>query len=234
MAYGTESIGRVSKIFGPGNRYVMLAKQLVSAQGTAIDMPAGPSEVMVMADATANPSFVAADLLSQAEHGPDSQSVLLTTDRSLISAVQSEVECQAGRLQRSEQIRESLSHSLLIQLNNDDDMVRFANHYAPEHLIISTQDAWTLANQVTAVGSVFVGRWSPESAGDYASGTNHTLPTVGLAAAYSGLGTDSFMHAVTYQALTREGLERLAPTIVTMAQAEGLQAHAEAVKIRLR
>ena len=233
MAYGTESISRVYKIFGPGNRYVTKAKQMVSAQGTAIDMPAGPSEVMVMADDTANPAFVAADFLSQAEHGPDSQSLLVCRTAEFAQRVDAEIARQLALLPRADIASKSLAHSRIVVIEDIDTMVDFANEYAAEHLIISMSDAWAIADRITAAGSIFVGHYSPESAGDYASGTNHTLPTMGLATAYSGIGLDSFMHAITYQELTHEGLNALGNTIIQMAEAEGLDAHANAVKIRL-
>ena len=233
MAYGTESIRRVYKIFGPGNRYVTKAKQMVSAQGTAIDMPAGPSEVMIMADATAQPAFVAADFLSQAEHGPDSQSILVCNSQNLATQVETEIARQLTLLPRADIAKQSLANSRIVVFDDEDTMIDFANDYAAEHLIISMDDAWSVANRITAAGSIFIGHYSPESAGDYASGTNHTLPTMGLATAYSGIGLDSFMHAITYQELTQEGLKALGKTIIHMAEAEGLDAHANAVKIRL-
>ena len=233
MAYGTESIRRVYKIFGPGNRYVTKAKQMVSAQGTAIDMPAGPSEVMVMADATACPAFVAADFLSQAEHGPDSQSILVCNSRELAAQVEDEIARQLALLPRVDIAARSLENSRIVVFDDVDTMVDFANDYGAEHLIIAMNDAWSVADRITVAGSIFVGHYSPESAGDYASGTNHTLPTMGLATAYSGIGLDSFMHAITYQELTQEGLNTLGNTIICMAEAEGLDAHANAVKIRL-
>ena len=232
MAYGTESIRRVYKIFGPGNRYVTKAKQMVSAQGTAIDMPAGPSEVMVMADATAQPAFVAADFLSQAEHGPDSQSLLVCNSQVLAAEVESEITRQLALLPRADIATRSLENSRIVVFDDVDTMVDFANDYAAEHLIIAMNDAWSVADRITAAGSIFVGHYSPESAGDYASGTNHTLPTMGLATAYSGIGLDSFMHAITYQELTQEGLTSLGNTIIQMAEAEGLDAHANSVAIR--
>ena len=233
MAYGTESIRRVYKIFGPGNRYVTKAKQMVSAQGTAIDMPAGPSEVMVMADVTAQPAFVAADFLSQAEHGPDSQSILVCNSQVLAAEVESEITRQLALLPRADIATRSLENSRIVVFDDVDTMVDFANDYAAEHLIIAMDNAWGVANRITAAGSIFVGHYSPESAGDYASGTNHTLPTMGLATAYSGIGLDSFMHAITYQELSQEGLNALGSTIIQMAEAEGLDAHANAVKVRL-
>lgn len=233
MAYGTESIHRVYKIFGPGNRYVTKAKQIVSSQGTAIDMPAGPSEVMVMADETARPDFVAADFLSQAEHGPDSQSILVCNSPDLANQVETEITSQLALLPRADIATRSLENSRIVVFDKVNTMIDFANEYAAEHLIIAMNDAWSIADRITAAGSIFVGHYSPESAGDYASGTNHTLPTMGLANAYSGIGLDSFMHAITYQELTQEGLNTLGNTIIQMAEAEGLDAHANAVKVRL-
>lgn len=232
MAYGTESIPRVDKIFGPGNRYVTKAKQLVT-DTTAIDMPAGPSEVLVMADDTARPDFVAADMLSQAEHGPDSQAILVCRSMNFAGKVADEVTRQATLLRRSEAVKESLSHSRIIVFDHPDRMTDFANAYAAEHLIISMKDPWQTAEKITAAGSIFIGNYSPESAGDYASGTNHTLPTSGWARAFSGVNTDSFMRKITYQELSRDGLASLAPAIIAMAEAEGLDAHAAAVKVRI-
>lgn len=233
MAYGTESVPRVDKIFGPGNRYVTLAKQLVSSRHTAIDMPAGPSEVMVLADETATPAFVAADLLSQAEHGRDSQAMLICNSAALAQAVDEEVSRQAAALERADYIQQSLSHSRAIVLEDRETMLAFANEYAPEHLILSVSHPWQAAEQIRTAGSVFIGHYTPESAGDYASGTNHTLPTSGWAHSYSGVNMDSFMRKMTLQELTPAGLRQLAPTITTMAEAEGLEAHANAVRIRL-
>ena len=233
MAYGTESIPKVDKIFGPGNRYVTLAKQEVSTDNTSIDMPAGPSEVMVMADGSARPQFVAADLLSQAEHGRDSQAVLVCKSASFAYDVLEEVKRQAALLPRGEMISSSLENSRIVVFNHLTEMLEFEELYAPEHLIISMDCAREIAESVDNAGSIFVGNYSPESAGDYASGTNHTLPTMGLARAWSGIGLDSFMHSITYQELTRKGLESLGETITTMAEAEGLDAHAAAVKYRL-
>lgn len=232
MALGTETIGRVDKIFGPGNRYVTKAKQHLSSV-VAIDMPAGPSEVLVMADSSADATFVAADLLSQAEHGRDSQAILVCDSEDTARKVDAEVRRLMTRLSRAESVEGSLSHSRLIVFTDSDDMMDFVNAYAPEHLIISMRDAWTLASKVRAAGSVFIGNYSPESAGDYASGTNHTLPTAAWARSYSGVNIDSFMRKITYQELTRDGLGLLAPTIVAMAEAEGLDAHALAVKVRV-
>ena len=233
MAYGTESIERVFKIFGPGNRYVTKAKQMVSAQGTAIDMPAGPSEVMIMADDSARPDFVAADFLSQAEHGPDSQSLLVCRSQEFAEQVNAEIARQLALLPRADIATRSLANSRIVVFDDIDTMIAFANAYASEHLIIAMNDAWAVADRITAAGSIFVGHYSPESAGDYASGTNHTLPTMGLASAYSGIGLDSFMHAITYQELSQEGLNSLSNTIIRMAEAEGLDAHANAVKVRV-
>lgn len=232
MAYGTESITRVDKIFGPGNRFVTKAKQLVSTV-TAIDMPAGPSEVMIMADASASPAFVAADMLSQAEHGPDSQAIALCDSPRLASAVAEEVERQTALLSRRELVEGSLSHSRIIVLPSREDMTEFANLYASEHLIISMSDPWDVASHITSAGSVFIGNYSPESAGDYASGTNHTLPTGGWARSMSGVNIDSYMRKITFQELTADGLRSLAPVITAMATAEGLDAHAAAVTVRL-
>ena len=233
MAYGTESIERVFKIFGPGNRYVTKAKQMVSAQGTAIDMPAGPSEVMIMADDSARPDFVAADFLSQAEHGPDSQSLLVCRSQEFAEQVNAEIARQLALLPRADIATRSLANSRIVVFDDIDTMIAFANAYASEHLIIAMDDAWAVADRITAAGSIFVGHYSPESAGDYASGTNHTLPTMGLASAYSGIGLDSFMHAITYQELSQEGLNSLSNSIIRMAEAEGLDAHANAVKVRV-
>lgn len=232
MALGTESIARVDKIFGPGNRYVTKAKQQLSSV-VAIDMPAGPSEVLVMADSSANPAFVAADLLSQAEHGRDSQAILVCDSEAIAAEVDSEVKRLCGHLGRIESVEASLSHSRLIVLPSRADMIDFVNTYAPEHLIISMEEPWGVASEIRAAGSVFIGNYSPESAGDYASGTNHTLPTGAWVRSFSGVNLDSFMRKITYQELSREGLGLLASTIVTMAGAEGLDAHALAVKIRM-
>lgn len=233
MAYGTESIPKVDKIFGPGNRYVTMAKQMVAARNTAIDMPAGPSEVMVLADASANPTFVAADMLSQAEHGRDSQAIVVCDSMALAESVASEVERQRVLLSRADYVAESLANSRAIVFDNRDDMIAFANEYAAEHLIISMADAWGVAAEITAAGSIFIGNYSPESAGDYASGTNHTLPTSGWAHSCSGVNIDSFVRKITIQELSKSGIEALAPTIIAMAEAEGLEAHAAAVKVRI-
>ena len=233
MAYGTESVPKVDKIFGPGNRYVTLAKQLVSGRNTSIDMPAGPSEVMVMADESADARFVAADLLSQAEHGRDSQAMVVCNSEALAEAVMAEVERQAALLSRGEYIAESLKNSRAVVFASRQEMIDFANAYAAEHLIVSMQDAWSVVDKITAAGSIFVGNYSPESAGDYASGTNHTLPTSGWAHSCSGVNVDSFMRKMTIQELSKEGLQGLSATIVAMADAEGLEAHAAAVKVRM-
>lgn len=233
MAYGTETVPSVYKIFGPGNQYVTCAKQLVQQEGTAIDMPAGPSEVCVLADASANPSFVAADLLSQAEHGADSQVLLVSTDNQLIDAVIQELSVQLKQLSRKEMAAKALENSKAIFVKNMDDAIDLVNEYAAEHLIIACeQDEW-IAEKITNAGSVFLGNYSPESVGDYASGTNHTLPTNGFARAYSGVSLDSFVKKITYQRLTKEGLTAIAPTVTAMAAAEGLDAHKKAVTIRL-
>lgn len=233
MAYGTESVPKMDKIFGPGNRYVTLAKQLVSGRNTSIDMPAGPSEVMVMADESADARFVAADLLSQAEHGRDSQAMVVCNSEALAEAVMAEVERQATQLSRGEYIAESLKNSRAVVFASRQEMIDFANAYAAEHLIVSMQDAWSVVDKITAAGSIFVGNYSPESAGDYASGTNHTLPTSGWAHSCSGVNVDSFMRKMTIQELSKEGLQGLSSTIVAMADAEGLEAHAAAVKVRM-
>ena len=234
LAYGTETIARCDKIFGPGNRYVTQAKQAVGGHVCAIDMPAGPSEVMVIADDESNPQFVAADLLSQAEHGNDSQSILLCLSADFARRVDAATEVQYARLSRRQTISNSLNGSRIIVLEDLAQAVDFANGYAPEHLIIQTRRPWEIAERITAAGSVFVGDYSTESAGDYASGTNHTLPTSGWARSMSGVNLDSFMHKITFQELSREGLKALAPTITAMAEAEGLDAHAEAARIRLK
>lgn len=233
MAYGTESVPAVSKIFGPGNQYVTAAKQLVQMEGIAIDMPAGPSEVCVLADETANPVFVAADLLSQAEHGVDSQVLLVSTEAAVIEAVQAELARQMTRLPRREMAEKALANSKAIVVSSRNEAVELVNAYAAEHLILSCARADELAEDITNAGSVFIGNYSPESVGDYASGTNHTLPTNGFARAYSGVSVDSFVKKITYQKLSERGLQNIAPTVVSMAEAEGLEAHANAVRIRL-
>ena len=233
MAYGTETIRKVDKIFGPGNRYVLKAKQLVCREGVAIDMPAGPSEVMVVADSTAKVPFIVADLLSQAEHGPDSQVILVCQDLSMAREVQREINDRKALLPREGIVDKALTDSRIVVFSNLADGIEFANAYAPEHLILSVADPESLASKVTAAGSVFMGHYSPESAGDYASGTNHILPTKGTAVAWSGVGVDTFMHAITFQSLSEEGLSRIGGAIITMAEAEGLKAHEEAVRVRL-
>lgn len=233
MAYGTESIPRVDKIFGPGNRFVTKAKQQLSSV-VAIDMPAGPSEVLVMADETASPTFVAADMLSQAEHGNDSQAILVCTNENIAREVEREINRLSAMLTRASSVANSLSHSRLIVFEDRRESIDFVNTYAPEHLIISMSDPWEVANHIKSAGSVFIGNYSPESAGDYASGTNHTLPTGAWAKSYSGVNIDSFIRKITFQELTRTGLSSLSSTIVTMADAEGLDAHALAVKVRIQ
>jgi histidinol dehydrogenase len=234
MAYGTDSIPKVDKIFGPGNQYVTAAKQLVQQEGMAIDMPAGPSEVCILADSSANPVFVAADLLSQAEHGKDSQVLLISDDPKLISQSLEEVKLQVEFLGRRLLASAALENSKAILVHDLKEGMAIVNAYAPEHLIIACTDDEKLAGLVTSAGSVFLGNFTPESAGDYASGTNHTLPTNGHANAYSGVSMDSFVKKVTFQKISKEGLTNLGGTIITMANAEGLQAHAEAVILRLR
>ena len=234
MAYGTETIPKVSKIFGPGNQFVTMAKMLVAKEGVAIDMPAGPSEVMVVADETAIPAFVASDLLSQCEHGADSQAILLTIHKPLIEAVQIEIEKQLALLSRKELASKSLAFSKLIYVDNQNDVIDLINEYAPEHLILSVKNYHELGEKVINAGSVFLGNYSPESAGDYASGTNHTLPTNGYAKAFSGVSLDSFVRKITFQEITNEGLALIGPSIEVMAAAEMLDAHKNAVTIRLQ
>ena len=229
MAYGTESIPKVYKIFGPGNQYVTAAKQLVSLRDVAIDMPAGPSEVEVLADETANPAFVAADLLSQAEHGVDSQAMLITTSSALQQAVKEEVERQLALLPRKEIAEKSLANSKLIVVRNMDEAIELTNSYAPEHLIIETAEYMSVAERIVNAGSVFLGSLTPESAGDYASGTNHTLPTNGYAKAYSGVSLDSFIRKITFQEIKPEGIRTIGPAIEEMAANEFLNAHKNAV-----
>lgn len=233
MAYGTESIPKVYKIFGPGNQYVTEAKQQVSLRDVAIDMPAGPSEVEVLADETANPVFVAADLLSQAEHGVDSQAMLVTTSEKLIKEVEYEVQRQLALLSRWEIAEKSLANSQLILVKDMEEALAMTNEYAPEHLIIETKDYMQQAERIVNAGSVFLGSLSPESAGDYASGTNHTLPTNGYAKAYSGVSLDSFIRKITFQEVTREGIQTMGPAIEIMAANEKLDAHKNAVTVRL-
>lgn len=234
MAYGTATVPKVYKIFGPGNQYVTAAKQLVSLHGTAIDMPAGPSEVLVIADETANPQFVAADLLSQAEHGGDSQSVLVATSQQVLDNVAKAIEEQLAVLPRMEIAKKALKGSFMISFSSKEEIIEFTNYYAPEHLIIQTKDYYTYAEHIVNAGSVFLGAFTPESAGDYASGTNHTLPTNGAARAYSGVNLDSYVKKITFQEITQEGLNHIGPTIELMAQEEQLGAHKHAVTIRLK
>lgn len=234
MAYGTESIPKVYKIFGPGNQYVTAAKQMVSLHDVAIDMPAGPSEVEVLADESANPIFVAADLLSQAEHGVDSQAMLITTSEELLKEVKFEVNRQLSLLPRWEIAQKALEHSKLILVKDMEEAVELTNLYAPEHLIIETKDYAEIAEKITNAGSVFLGNLSPESAGDYASGTNHTLPTNGYAKAYSGVSLDSFIRKITFQEITSEGMKTIGPAIEVMAANESLNAHKNAVTVRLK
>ncbi len=233
MAYGTGSIKKVDKIFGPGNQYVTAAKQLVQMDGVAIDMPAGPSEVCVLADDTANPDFVAADLLSQAEHGPDSQVLLVTNDETLIEKTIKSLNAQLELLERKDIAAKALENSKAILIKDMDEAMELVNEYAAEHLIIASDNAHQYGDKVINAGSVFLGNFTPESAGDYASGTNHTLPTNGYARAYSGVSVDSFVKKITFQQISKQGIQNIGKTIITMAEAEGLDAHANAVKIRL-
>ena len=233
LAYGTASVPKVHKIFGPGNQYVTAAKQMIQEEGVAIDMPAGPSEVCVYADETSIASFVAADLLSQAEHGADSQVVFIATTIELVEAVQKEIEMQMTLLPRKELAKKALENSKAFVLSNIEDAIAMINEYAPEHLILSVDNAAQIAEKIINAGSIFIGNFSPESVGDYASGTNHTLPTNGFAKAYSGVSIDSFVKKITFQQLTERGLENIAPTVIEMATAEGLQAHSKAVELRM-
>lgn len=234
MAYGTESIPQVYKIFGPGNQFVTKAKELIQQQGVAIDMPAGPSEVLVIADKTSNPEFVAADLLSQAEHGADSQVILVSDDENIINQTIAELDKQLSQLPRKAIAEKALKISRAIQLNSINECIEFSNLYAPEHLIIATDNASDYIEHITNAGSVFLGKYSCESAGDYASGTNHTLPTNGYARNYSGVSLDSFVKKITFQNLNKEGIKNIGPTIELMAKAEGLDAHKNAVTLRLK
>ena len=234
MAYGTEIIPQVYKIFGPGNQYVTCAKQLVNKQGVAIDMPAGPSEVAVLVDDTCVPEFVAADLLSQAEHGSDSQVILVSTNEDAIQNIQTELKKQLALLPRKEFATKALDNSKAILVKTTNEAIDLLNEYAPEHLIIACENDEQLAEQVVNAGSVFLGNYSCESAGDYASGTNHTLPTNGYAKAYSGVSLDSFVKKITYQKLSKEGINTIGPAIELMAEAEGLEAHKNAVTLRLK
>ena len=234
MAYGTESVPKVFKIFGPGNQYVMAAKQHVSLDEVAIDMPAGPSEVCVLADDKANAEFVAADLLSQAEHGIDSQVLLITTSEAKLTEIQQEVAKQLEALPRKEMAAKALDNSRLVLVNNTDDMIALSNLYAPEHLIIQTEDYEQLADRVVNAGSVFLGKYACESAGDYASGTNHTLPTHGYATAYNGVNLDSYCRKITFQYLTPEGISHIGRAVELMAEAEQLDAHKNAMTVRMK
>jgi histidinol dehydrogenase len=234
MAYGTETVPRVYKIFGPGNQYVTFAKEMVQAEGTPIDMPAGPSEVLVIADGKADASFVASDLIAQAEHGPDSQVVLVTDDIEVIKKVQAECDDQLAGLPRKEIAAKALGNSLLMLMNTLDECLEFSNLYAPEHLVLNVSDPQKLAAGVVNAGSVFIGSYSCESAGDYASGTNHTLPTNGFARSFGGVSADSFVKKVTFQEITPEGLRNLGPVIKILADAESLSGHGNAVTVRLK
>ncbi|SJZ49991.1 histidinol dehydrogenase [Chitinophaga eiseniae] len=234
MAYGTETVPRVYKIFGPGNQYVTCAKQLVNKRGVAIDMPAGPSEVAVLADESCVPAFVAADLLSQAEHGPDSQVVLVTTSEKVLADVEKALQAQLDKLPRKSIATAALDNSKMILVQDIDTAMEMLNTYAPEHLILACRNELNVADKVTNAGSVFLGNYTPESAGDYASGTNHTLPTNGYATAYSGVSLDSFVKKITFQQITPQGLQQIGPTIEAMAAAEGLDAHKNAVTVRLQ
>lgn len=234
MTFGTESIEKVYKIFGPGNQFVTAAKQVATKYGVAIDMPAGPSEVLVVADATSNPAFVAADLLSQAEHGVDSQVVLLSKEETVIKKVQSEIETQLAVLPRKEIAQQALNNSVFVVLKEDTAILEMINLYAPEHLILATETPDFFVQNVQNAGSVFIGNYAPESVGDYASGTNHTLPTSGFAKAFSGVNLSSFTKRITFQEISKQGLENIAETVMLMAEAEGLQAHKNAVAIRLK
>jgi histidinol dehydrogenase len=233
LAYGTASVPKVYKIFGPGNQYVTAAKQMIQQEGVAIDMPAGPSEVCVYADETSIASFVAADLLSQAEHGVDSQVILIANSIEIVEQVQIELDRQLVLLPRKEMATKALAHSKAIVIENTEEAIAMMNEYAPEHLILSINNAAQVAEKIINAGSIFIGNFSPESVGDYASGTNHTLPTNGFAKAYSGVSMDSFVKKITFQQLTERGLENIAPTVIEMATAEGLQAHSKAVELRV-
>ncbi len=234
MAYGTETIPAISKIFGPGNQYVTKAKQLVSEEGVAIDMPAGPSEVLVYADETSTPSFVAADLLSQAEHGEDSQVILVLTNETLVEPIQKEITTQLEALPRKNIASVALGKSRIIVIENEQEAIDFINVYAPEHLIINTKNPDAVAGSIKNAGSVFLGDYTPEAVGDYASGTNHTLPTNGYAKSFSGVSVNSFMKFITYQQLTKEGIKNLGPIVELMAEAELLEGHKNAVSLRLK
>jgi histidinol dehydrogenase len=234
MAFGTETVTKVAKIFGPGNLYVTAAKQIVGMHGVAIDMPAGPSEVAIMADKSCEPSFIAADLLSQAEHGADSQVILFTCKEEILPEIVKELELQLEQLPRKEIAKKALENSKVIILSSVDEMLEITNDYAPEHLIIAMENAPEIAEKIVNAGSVFLGNYSPESAGDYASGTNHALPTAGYAKGYSGVNLDSFMKKITFQQLSKYGLFNIGPVIEVMAEAEELIAHKNAASIRLK
>ena len=234
MSYGTETIPRLYKIFGPGNQYVTIAKQIVSSEGVAIDMPAGPSEIAIYADESCRPAYVASDLLSQAEHGVDSQVILVTTSQQIIDDVKKEIDLQIKLLQRKVIIERSLANSFFVVMENIDDAFYLINEYAPEHLIIASDNADDLSAKVVNAGSIFLGHYSPESAGDYASGTNHTLPTNGFAKAFSGVSLDSFVKKITFQKLSKEGLQNIGSAVELMAEAEGLSAHKNAISVRLK
>ena len=234
MAYGTESVPKTYKIFGPGNQYVMAAKQIVSVSDVAIDMPAGPSEVCVIADETSNPTFVAADLLSQAEHGIDSQVILITTSEKTADLVEQEIDLQLNQLPRKEMAQKTLENSKCVIVSNKNEAMQLSNAYAPEHLIIATDDYETLADKVINAGSVFLGKYACESAGDYASGTNHTLPTHGHATAYNGVNLDSFLRKVTFQHLSPQGIASIGHTVEIMAANESLDAHKNAMSVRIK
>ena len=234
MTFGTESIPKVYKIFGPGNQFVTVAKQLATKYGVAIDMPAGPSELLVVADDTANPAFVASDLLSQAEHGADSQVILVSTSESLINAVENEIEAQLKVLPRASIAEKAIANSKLILVKNDQKALDLINEYGPEHFIVCVENEGFYLDGIQNAGSVFIGNYTPESAGDYASGTNHTLPTNGYAKQYSGVNLDSFMKSMTFQKISEEGIDRIGSAIELMAEAEGLQAHKNAVTLRLK
>jgi histidinol dehydrogenase len=234
MAYGTESIPKVYKIFGPGNQYVTRAKEFVQHDGIAIDMPAGPSEVLIIADGSANPEFIAADLLSQAEHGPDSQVIMLTDNKELIERVMAEIEKQVALLPRGNIARKALENSRLLLFPTLNDCMDFSNCYAPEHLIINTSDNLLISDKIINAGSVFLGKFSCESAGDYASGTNHTLPTNGYAKNYSGVSVESFLRKISFQEISADGIKNLGPAIELLAEAESLDGHKNSVSIRLK
>jgi histidinol dehydrogenase len=233
LTFGTETISKVDKIFGPGNQYVTAAKQAATQYGLAIDMPAGPSELLVMSDATGNPAFIASDLLSQAEHGVDSQVIFVTDDQTMLSKVEAEVEAQIEELPRKEIAKEAIENSRLVSFSSEQDILDFINSYGPEHFILNAENEDFYLKNLISAGSVFIGSYTPESAGDYASGTNHTLPTNGYAKAYSGVNLDSFTKKITFQKITSQGIQAIGPAIELMAEAEGLQAHKNAVTLRL-